>query len=578
MKTKNSVTLFVVLVLFCGADVAFCDTSVQGTIDGEHWTKAGSPYWVDGDIWVVNNGLTIDPGVRVEFQGDFFFKIQTTSFSAAGTGSEHITFTWDGINGWHGIIFDSAAAGGELINCDISHSNYCGIKIVNSRPVIEWCTIESNISSDGAGGGLHIFYDSAFSTDLVLKNCIIANNTAATHGGGVYADISSGSLEFDTCEINDNLNSKDNGNGNFYGGGVYIESGDVTFSDCVINDNQARSKNTNFNGSAYCYGGGVFVNQGSVSFHKTTIASNTTYAYAYYGSSAQSNYAYSYGAGIYLNSGVSAVLKNCEIKSNSPTAYGRNGSYYHGGGVFVHAATAFVENCSVAFNMHEGIFNSGGILNVRNSIVYYNNDDQIAGTATVNYSNVEGGYTTGVGNIDVDPEFVNPPIDLSLRSTSPCIDAGDPNPVYNDLFFPPSQGTEINDMGYTGGPGPQTSTPRPDVKVNGMDGNVIVTEGTMVEVTVSIDPGDEAGTKVDLWMVVVSHYNLYWLQSNGIWTPSATPVLLKQGKLERRGRTTVLDSALPRGSFIVSFIIDDKPNSKFDSAAWCDDAVVTVIP
>jgi hypothetical protein len=48
--------------------------------------------------------------------------------------------------------------------------------------------------------------------------------------------------------------------------------------------------------------------------------------------------------------------------------------------------------------------------------------------------------------------FVNPPANHSLQPGSPCIDAGDPYYTYNDRYFPPSQGTVRNDMGYTGGP------------------------------------------------------------------------------------------------------------------------------
>ncbi|MDD4281867.1 MAG: choice-of-anchor Q domain-containing protein, partial [Candidatus Methanofastidiosa archaeon] len=52
----------------------------------------------------------------------------------------------------------------------------------------------------------------------------------------------------------------------------------------------------------------------------------------------------------------------------------------------------------------------------------YDEPDNNAVT-TITYSNVGGGYP-GEGNIDADPQFVNAPTDLSLQSTSPCVDAG----------------------------------------------------------------------------------------------------------------------------------------------------------
>ncbi len=79
----------------------------------------------------------------------------------------------------------------------------------------------------------------------------------------------------------------------------------------------------------------------------------------------------------------------------------------------------------------------------------------------IQYSNISYGYP-GLGNIDEDPLFIDPDAgDFRLQSASPCIDAGDPNPVYNDTEdpnnpgwpLPPAQGTLRCDMGCFGGPG-----------------------------------------------------------------------------------------------------------------------------
>jgi hypothetical protein len=54
---------------------AQCTTPVPaGTISGEEWTAAGSPYCIDGDVTV--NSLAIKPGVRVEFSGDYLFTVE----------------------------------------------------------------------------------------------------------------------------------------------------------------------------------------------------------------------------------------------------------------------------------------------------------------------------------------------------------------------------------------------------------------------------------------------------------------------------------------------------------------------
>jgi len=80
------------------------------------------------------------------------------------------------------------------------------------------------------------------------------------------------------------------------------------------------------------------------------------------------------------------------------------------------------------------------------------------------YGNEEGNYLFGAtsdstyevdltgidGNISQDP-LCEPP-DYFLSSGSPCIDAGNPEPAYNDSCRPPGMGTERCDMGAYGGP------------------------------------------------------------------------------------------------------------------------------
>jgi len=81
-------------------------------------------------------------------------------------------------------------------------------------------------------------------------------------------------------------------------------------------------------------------------------------------------------------------------------------------------------------------------------------------TVTVTYSDITDGWT-GEGNIDEDPLFEDPTYgDFHLTEYSPCIDAGNPDPVYYDPEDPtnpsyalyPAMGTIINDMGAYGGP------------------------------------------------------------------------------------------------------------------------------
>ena len=64
------------------------------------------------------------------------------------------------------------------------------------------------------------------------------------------------------------------------------------------------------------------------------------------------------------------------------------------------------------------------------------------------------------GNLSIDPRFSDPDNgDLTLKEDSPCIDAGNPEEIFNDIedsFNPgfalwPAMGTLRNDMGAYGG-------------------------------------------------------------------------------------------------------------------------------
>ncbi len=119
-----------------------------------------------------------------------------------------------------------------------------------------------------------------------------------------------------------------------------------------------------------------------------------------------------------------------------------------------------IVNNTIVDNPYDGIWCYGGAPPViKNNIIVSNGYGIAASHGAIpdisyndvwnngdNYNSQSGGVANpGTGDISEDPLFVNQN-DFYLGSTSPCIDAGDPSPVYND-----ADGSR-NDMGAYGGP------------------------------------------------------------------------------------------------------------------------------
>ena len=172
------------------------------------------------------------------------------------------------------------------------------------------------------------------------------------------------------------------------------------------------------------------------------------------------------GAGMY-NSGSSPTVTNCTFIGNSAVSEVEKTSAA-GGGMFNWGSSPTVTNCSFIANSASadwggwggGMYNSdssptvtnctfngnwadsgGGICGgalVSNCILRNDWLDEVAGSATVTYSDVQGGYT-GIGNIDADPLFVDPDNgNFRLQAGSRCIDAADPN------FVPAPGATDLD--------------------------------------------------------------------------------------------------------------------------------------
>jgi hypothetical protein len=112
---------------------------------------------------------------------------------------------------------------------------------------------------------------------------------------------------------------------------------------------------------------------------------------------------------------------------------------------------ANLTNCVIADNQGDGIRATKGVVEILNCIVY-DNLNSVNGTVQADYSFIAGSPVhPGTQNFNTNPQF-NDQISYTLNPGSPCIDAGNPQALYYDIYFPPSLGDKFNDVGAYGGP------------------------------------------------------------------------------------------------------------------------------
>lgn len=233
------------------------------------------------------------------------------------------------------------------------------------------------------------------------------------------------------------------------GGGVFTFKSSPTIKNNIIVNNNV----TNITGVSGAQGGGTLSYDGNPLILNNLIMQNEA----------------RYGAGIVIDYSGGVIKNNIIYKNIGGQDYGGGGFWSIGNG----SSPIIVENNHIIENSVSGTSSYGGkggamfiwmcVATVRNNIIWGNTQSSggpIAqvdgGVADVTYSDVEGGFT-GVGNISDNPEFSDS--NFCLMPNSHCIDAGNPDLIYNDVEDPnnsgfakwPSQGGIRNDMGAFGG-------------------------------------------------------------------------------------------------------------------------------
>lgn len=166
-------------------------TQLSGVLTGTnlHWTKENSPYFVNANILVEEGTeLTIEPGVIVQFTGNYYLKV-TGTISAVGTKPEPIIFvqSGDNLNSWAGISIDSTTplnltntytytSGNRLKNCMIIGASTP--LTLNSETYVDSCTFTGDDNCVNVQGRNSIIINNILDSgiDVYGNNTKVINN------------------------------------------------------------------------------------------------------------------------------------------------------------------------------------------------------------------------------------------------------------------------------------------------------------------------------------------------------------------------------------------------------------------
>jgi predicted outer membrane repeat protein len=299
--------------------------------------------------------------------------------------------SWDALGGGGGMA--NYYSNPAITNCTFSdNAASCwlgagggGMYNEYSDPMLINCTFTGNSAASGLGGGMLNTW-----SNPTLSNCTFTENYASHRGGAIHNDYGSFQPVLRGCRFSGNISALD-------GGGIYNVSCDsITLTGCIFKKNLAGRD-----------GGGIY------------------------------------------NDHANSILTNCLFGGNLAT---EGGGVYHAGyhprNTMTLANCTFSSNCSlngnsVACDSYQQEYPS--ILEITNCIMWdgpdgiWNNDGS---AIRVNYSDIEGGEAScydpcdmiewGVGNIDVDPYFVEVGKWVDANDSNTVVEPNGPNAVWVD--------------------------------------------------------------------------------------------------------------------------------------------------
>ena len=157
-------------------------TEVKGVLKDDNlaWTKDRSPYLVTGNLLVEKDDvLKIEPGVDVQFEGDFYLQVEG-KLEAKGTEGERISFYGIGAgeDNWYGMKFvndnDSFISYANVSGLKSGISGYCDVD--HALITANGWAIGDAASYDDAYCLLGSLMDSEVNGNVSVKNGFVASN------------------------------------------------------------------------------------------------------------------------------------------------------------------------------------------------------------------------------------------------------------------------------------------------------------------------------------------------------------------------------------------------------------------
>lgn len=306
------------------------------------------------------------------------------------------------------------------------------ITVMGSDPE-DWDVVEATVVNGGALGSIFLF-QSGEGDKSVLMGLTLTNGISDL-GAAVYCDRVSPTIEHNIMRDNEAPGDYPSGRG----GAVYmLDSSPVIIGNQMIGNSSGNK------------GGAIMVESSSPLIMNNVFEENSTEIA---------------GGGIRTYTSSPTIIGNLFVNNHSG---------WHGGGISTHVSyDAIIINNTLVGNSVDYSGGGGGITctdvpMMVHCILWNNTPWQIDGNPDVSYSDIQGGWSYGVGNIDADPDFITlGTFEYFLGPDSPCIDAGIPA---TSVGQPTEDG--ISDW-HPGWPEWIPNGPRPDMGAYGGPDNVV---------------------------------------------------------------------------------------------------------